>query len=93
MITCVETLSRFVSIFFSDLHKKLLGLSTTWWVGCLLLNMRSQRGNLPMDAVWGGRDGKRPHYYSFSFCKEKEKRDKEIKKKRGGWWLKQLFET
>lgn len=46
-----------------------------------------------MDAVWGGRDGKRPHYYSFSFCKEKEKRDKEIKKKRGGWWLKQLFET
>lgn len=46
-----------------------------------------------MDAVWGGNEGKRPHYYSFSFRKAKEERGKKIKKKGGGWWLKQLFKT
>lgn len=44
--------------------------------GLFVIEYEKSEGNLPMDAVWEGNGGKRPHYYSFAFCKAKEKSGK-----------------
>lgn len=87
MITCVETLSCFASLFFFffflDLHKKLLGLSTTWWVGCLLLNMRSQRGTCRWMRFGRGMGVKDHIIIRLLFARQKRKVAKKKLRKQG----------